>query len=53
MSALPAKADIVQHGGNVPFGENGDSCGAALLPDYFVIVTCKGRQPPVEQWRGC
>jgi hypothetical protein len=53
MSALPPKADIVQHGGNVPFVPEPDSCGAAPLPDYFVIVTRKGRQPPVEQWRGC
>jgi hypothetical protein len=30
MSALPPKADIVQHGGNVRFVPKADSCAAAI-----------------------
>jgi hypothetical protein len=38
MSALPPKADIVQHGGNVRFVPKADSCTAAktALFDYLV-----------------
>ena len=38
MSALPPKADIVQHGGNVRFVPTADSCTAAILSlfDYLV-----------------
>jgi hypothetical protein len=38
MSALPPKADIVQHGGNVRFVPQADSCTAAksVLLDHFV-----------------
>jgi hypothetical protein len=52
MSALPPKADIVQHGGNVRFVPGPDSCGAAssFLFDHLVSAQQgRGRHRDAER----
>jgi hypothetical protein len=54
MSALPPKADIVQHGGNVRFVPGADSCTAArsILFDHFVGAgEQRWRHPEAERLR--
>jgi hypothetical protein len=43
MSALPPKADIVRHGGNVRFVPKADICGAAK-EDLFDHLVGAGKQ---------
>jgi hypothetical protein len=38
MSALPQKADIVRHGGNVRFVPEADSCSAAIESLFNYLV---------------